>query len=1204
MKIKKLKLILKKDFVIFAIVAALSSANTIKVSAVEGIGEKIANEIMEEVEHKVKSEAIENMAIKAEDETDESGENPKEDNPNSESPESKTSDAEKQGTKASDEKNADTEASEEEAKDEQVQIVYENIDITSFEDLVEFSKNCKSDAWSLNKIVTLKADIDLTDRDFETIPYFNGIFKGEKHSIKGYGNVNDNYITGLFRYIGPNGMVQDLNVTGSIKMTDEMKFTGGLCGMNQGIIKDCSFSGHIEGNNTVGPIAAINERTGIINNCKNDAHVSGYYFTGGIAGKNYGIVSGSSNNGNINDSADWVVKDDAKSEGILQSITAMTSEEGNMLRSGTDTGGIAGYSKGSIVRCTNKGNIGYEHAGYNIGGIVGRQMGIVSYSTNTGTINGRKDVGGIVGQMEPYLEPEDLQTLPEAADKLHDLVEQTLNDMDGGVDTISSDVSNLTTYTNGVVDDGHAIAGEITTSVNQNIRVLNVALERFEYVMQNIPGVLDHLSGASDKMYYFNNAVARAIEAINVGGEVSEDDRYQIENSENQIYDNIAKANENKQRIENITGLINQLMYETDENGDYVYDEEGVRKLRALNAEEQKQLNAYLAELQQLTTDSGSNVSGMFGSVSTILETYKPYAESAGDEVIGETQNAIAALQDADYELKEATNGTRSIIDYLNSQEKLRLTGLGSDFDASLDSLHANLRGITGSLENINQDGKSTSHTLNSNLNAVNDQVNVIYHIISDKFDIIYNDNPEVFTDVSDEEIEKAKTGRVDSSRNKGTVKGDINIGGIAGAMAIDEEDPEENAAGNLSIGKGSKYTLKNIICECENEATVESKKDGAGLIVGYMAQGIVTSSNGYGLVKSLEGSYTGGIAGQSLSIIRDCNSLCLLDGNKYVGGITGYGTTITGCKAMVTWQKKPEERFGSVAGIVNTDPETKKAKLDNISGNYFVESKIGGIDDISLASIAEPVTYNGLLESGTIPNQFRHLKVVFEVEGEKLGEQELAYGDSMEKLVFPEGELREGYYIKWPDVTGMTMDGSYVMTGEYVATNKAIESSELYEDTQKHIAILGGSYGDDAQIVAETVDEPKYEIKSPTVEKKVVKYKISIDEGTYSQAADRKIRLYNPFKNSVVKVYRDGDWVEIPSKKVGSYLEIEMENNEEVFAIVERTTLFTRIIYLLAVAAVIGVIVLLVNKAILKHDFTLLKKRKGKKKEETDEKK
>ena len=42
--------------------------------------------------------------------------------------------------------------------------------------------------------------------------------------------------------------------------------------------------------------------------------------------------------------------------------------------------------------------------GYNVGGIAGRSCGFISGCTNSGTVYGRKDVGGVVGQMEPYIE--------------------------------------------------------------------------------------------------------------------------------------------------------------------------------------------------------------------------------------------------------------------------------------------------------------------------------------------------------------------------------------------------------------------------------------------------------------------------------------------------------------------------------------------------------------------------------------------------------------------------------------------------------------------------------------------------------------------------------------------------------------------------------------------------------------------------------
>ena len=68
----------------------------------------------------------------------------------------------------------------------------------------------------------------------------------------------------------------------------------------------------------------------------------------------------------------------------------------------TDLGGIAGLNTSVIKYCDNYGDVGYPHTGYNVGGIAGRQSGRVLGCTNAGEVTARKDVGGIVGQVEPY----------------------------------------------------------------------------------------------------------------------------------------------------------------------------------------------------------------------------------------------------------------------------------------------------------------------------------------------------------------------------------------------------------------------------------------------------------------------------------------------------------------------------------------------------------------------------------------------------------------------------------------------------------------------------------------------------------------------------------------------------------------------------------------------------------------------------------
>ena len=56
-----------------------------------------------------------------------------------------------------------------------------------------------------------------------------------------------------------------------------------------------------------------------------------------------------------------------------------------------------------IRDCRNRGDVGYPQIGYNIGGIIGSTCGYLYGCENTGKIQGRKEVGGIAGQLEPAI---------------------------------------------------------------------------------------------------------------------------------------------------------------------------------------------------------------------------------------------------------------------------------------------------------------------------------------------------------------------------------------------------------------------------------------------------------------------------------------------------------------------------------------------------------------------------------------------------------------------------------------------------------------------------------------------------------------------------------------------------------------------------------------------------------------------------------
>ena len=279
------------------------------------------------------------------------------------------------------------------------------IHIYSADDLVQLSKSCKLDTYSQGKTVYLDNDVDLSGSDFVPIPTFGGMFEGQGHTVSGLELSGDASHMGLFRYVQAVGTVRDLKITGNIDAAGTLNEIGAVVGTNYGTISGCSFNGTISGENNVGGIAGTNESSGMIYNCKTEGFVEGDHYVGGIVGQNIGTISYCSNTTGVNINASEAV-DSAEDLDSLTLPTASDDEDDDAPKkanTSTDVGGICGFSSGVIIGCTNWGGVGFEHVGYNIGGIVGRQSGLVSGCTNWGTASGRKDVGGICGQLEPFI---------------------------------------------------------------------------------------------------------------------------------------------------------------------------------------------------------------------------------------------------------------------------------------------------------------------------------------------------------------------------------------------------------------------------------------------------------------------------------------------------------------------------------------------------------------------------------------------------------------------------------------------------------------------------------------------------------------------------------------------------------------------------------------------------------------------------------
>ena len=122
------------------------------------------------------------------------------------------------------------EASPEEGKENENRVV---IEVSTQEELMEVADFCHDDIWSLNKTILLTNDISIVGH-FDSIPYFNGIFDGNGHTVKNYRYSGDNYINGFINEIGSEGLVKNLTLDAGIHSGEEAQCIGALAGINAG----------------------------------------------------------------------------------------------------------------------------------------------------------------------------------------------------------------------------------------------------------------------------------------------------------------------------------------------------------------------------------------------------------------------------------------------------------------------------------------------------------------------------------------------------------------------------------------------------------------------------------------------------------------------------------------------------------------------------------------------------------------------------------------------------------------------------------------------------------------------------------------------------------------------------------------------------------------------------------------------------------
>ncbi len=401
---------------------------------------------------------------------------------------------------------------------EETDIPADAVRISSAEDFEKFAADCTLDSNSSGKYYVLTENISIAAE--LSVPSFSGIFDGMGHTVSGLKLSGEGSVKGLFRYVEKNGIVKNLNVSGSVMPGGSAAKCGGIAGVNRGRIVSCEFSGIVKGTASCGGITGRNEESGLIVNCVSGGAVQARNLVGGITGENGGTVIHCENNSSVNTNAYDEPLD-------LENLNVDEIYSPEQAADITDAGGIAGHSSGALQGCTNNGNIGYPHVGYNIGGIAGRQDGYISGCENYGTVNGRKDTAGIVGQAEPYFSllfsERTLTRLRTQLEELNGIIDETVTHTEQQSDILSSDADGILDGIDEMRKGADSFLDETDRIVNANIDSVNELSSRLSDLVDMTAPAADSFTEASDLMTASLEDLAESVRLLDEAGDFADE---------------------------------------------------------------------------------------------------------------------------------------------------------------------------------------------------------------------------------------------------------------------------------------------------------------------------------------------------------------------------------------------------------------------------------------------------------------------------------------------------------------------------------------------------------------------------------------------------------------------------------------------------------------------------------------------------------
>ena len=858
------------------------------------------------------------------------------------------------------------------------------------------------------------------------------------------------------------GTLQNCSFSGTV--TGE-SLTGGIAGENgpEGAIRGCEVSGGVFSKRMTGGIAGLN--SGLIANCVNKAYVNTNTLDPTLTLSQLNQDLGSALQRLTSPDTYNLVTDSGGIAGFNQGTLSACSSSGTVgyQHVGYNVGGIAGRSRGHIASCRNRGAVYGRKAVGGIAGIAEPYVKLNLTENTTQTLRNQLDtlnalVNRAIGDASNGSAAVSARltalggSVDAARDRARDLGSQAVGYLDDTVSAfdqaeellnVSLPVLRLATNdlltASGMVTEsvgllGSALDGVEEGRVPEHLRLacndlsaasdlLDTNLRLFLAAQQNLEGAVKPAEGLTEAEWKTilyggrdkdGNPVIGALTNLKTGISAMETAMKGIRDALKDL--ETAMEDGSVTTLKELSDFLAKR--ELDEalrsaGEGLVQTAEALETIRESTAFSSDAARLAFHQLQYAVNLLAYGYNGQGGVFASLRAAFGEFgAAAAGAEnAAGDFRAAAGALENASRQAGKALEDLEGLLDLLCAAEPIRLEQPGEVTGEASDALYESLQGISDQLEQLNGETKGASDTVLQDIRRINDQFLLLTHTLLDTLDEAGNASAEEkIEDTSEEDIDDVREGKLLRCVNNGTVNGDIDVGGIAGAMMIyDALNPEGDREISLSAVVHRTYELKCVLQACLSDGEVTGKRSHVGAICGDGRMGVISACEAYGTVSSEGGDWVGGIAGHGDNVILGCWSRCRLTGRKYVGGIVGAGEEegsnlrVSQCRSLVMI-----DAFQEFAGAVSGTDD------GSFTENVFVSDDLAGLGRVSIRGQAEPIGYDTLLTLPGLPRQFRSFTLRFLAEGEVIASRVFLYGDSFDDGVRPPIPAREGQYGTW----------------------------------------------------------------------------------------------------------------------------------------------------------------------------------------------